>query len=341
MLLHNARARELVAGVGGTLGLGRPIGDALGCEALPTALARLDGADPEGPLARGRGVALELGAPSGAPEGARFEATLVGRSTPDGARGGGVLSFGRAAPLDPAREAVAAPAGGGATTDLAERPHCYDFDLFEREVPAAVAAAPLAALDYVVFDTETTGLEPSEGDRIVSIAAVRVVNGRLLRAEVFAETVDPGRPIPVTATRVHGLSDADVAGCPSIEAVLPRFARFVGEAVPVAHNAAFDLAFLSPVLRASGAELGAPVLDTALLSGYLHDHEGDHTLDALAGRLGVEVSGRHTALGDALVTAEVFARQLRLLEARGVTSLGRALSVSEAQAGIRRAQRAY
>lgn len=255
----------------------------------------------------------------------------------------------RAVPAGPrARGAASVPTARSARPDgarLAGRPFFYDFDLFGRGRGTSEDAAgtrSLAALDLVVFDTETTGLEPARGDEIVSIAAVRVVNGRVRAHERFDERVDPGRPIPALATRVHGIADADVAGCPPLAETLPRFRRFVGDAALVAHNAAFDMKFLALASERGGTRFGMPVLDTALLSSFLHDHESDHTLDAIASRLGVAIEARHSALGDALVTAEVFVRMLPLLAAREVTTLDDALAVSARQFRIRRAQaRAY
>ena len=183
------------------------------------------------------------------------------------------------------------------------RPEYYDFDLFEHiETTGALAEHRLAELSYTVFDTETTGLEPSAGDEIISIGAVRIVNGRLLKNEVFEQLVNPLRPIAREATRIHGIDGRALAGQPPIAQVLPGFHRFCEDTVLVAHNAAFDMRFLELKEAATGVRFGQPVLDTLLLSAVVHPSFENHHLDTIAERLGVRVIGRHTALGDALVT---------------------------------------
>ncbi|MCX7960413.1 MAG: exonuclease domain-containing protein [Burkholderiales bacterium] len=244
------------------------------------------------------------------------------RAGPAGMRRGGFRWLLPAGEPAPAR-AVSASARS------ASRPEYYDFDLFRpNDASRALAERPLAELAYTVFDTETTGLEPSAGDEIVSIGAVRIVNGRLLRSEVFEALVNPRRPMSREAVKIHGIDAATLAGQPTIEQVLPAFRRFCEDTVLVAHNAAFDMRFLELKEQASGVAFDQPVLDTLLLSAAVHPAQSDHRLEAIAERLGVPVLGRHTALGDALLTAEIFLRLIPLLAERGIVTLGAALAAS-------------
>lgn len=211
------------------------------------------------------------------------------------------------------------------------RPEYYDFDLFGRgEHSGSLHDSRLSALSYTVFDTETTGLEPSAGDEIISIGAVRIVNARLLRNEVFEQLVNPRRPLNPASARVHRIDPAALGEQPAIGEVLPAFHRFCEHTVLVAHNAAFDMRFLELKRAATGVHFAQPVLDTLLLSAAAHPGLEDHSLEAIAERLGVDVIGRHTALGDAFLAGEIFLKLLPLLAERGIVTLGQALEASRA-----------
>jgi DNA polymerase-3 subunit epsilon len=210
------------------------------------------------------------------------------------------------------------------------RPEFYDFDLFNQpgQTPE-LDNRPLAALSYTAFDTETTGLQPSAGDEIVSVGAVRIVNGRLLEQEVFEQLVDPRRPMSAEASKVTGIEDAMLENQPTIDKVLPAFRAFCEDTVLVAHNAAFDMRFLHMKEGATGVRFTQPVLDTLLLSAVLHPEQPSHGLEAIAERMGVNPIGRHTAVGDAIVTAEVFLRMIPLLAEQGIRTLGEARAASQ------------
>ena len=214
------------------------------------------------------------------------------------------------------------------------RPEFYDFDLFKIS-DLALADKPLKELRYVVFDTETTGLRPSEGDELVSIGAVRIVNGRILTGETFERIINPGRPIPQSSVRIHGITDEMARDKPPARIVLPQFKNFVGDGVLVAYNAAFDMKFLELKQAEAGVRFNNPVLDALLLSIYVSPDEPDPSLSAMAERLGVEVVGRHTALGDAMTTAGIWVKVLDMLEARSVQTLGQAQRISNRLAAER------
>jgi len=212
---------------------------------------------------------------------------------------------------------------------LDSRPEYYDFDLFKNiDAAQGLAGQRLSDIHYTVFDTETTGLEPSAGDEIISIGAVRVVNGRLLKQEVYEQLINPQRPVPKDAVRIHGIKTKDLLDQPAIGEVLPAFHRFCEDTVLVAHNAAFDMRFLELKEAATGVRFSQPVLDTLLLAALVHPSLKDHALEAVAERLGLSVIGRHTALGDALVTGDIFLKLLPLLAERGILTLAQALEAS-------------
>ncbi|MCC6303663.1 MAG: DNA polymerase III subunit epsilon [Rhodobacteraceae bacterium] len=160
----------------------------------------------------------------------------------------------------------------------------------------------------VVLDTETTGLEPGEGHRIVEIGAVELLN-HLPTGVTFQAYLNPERPMPPEAQAVHGLSDAFLADKPRFREAAAGFLAFLGEARLVIHNAAFDLRFLNAEL----APLGQPALalervtDTLALARARFPG-APASLDALCRRFGIDNSGRslHGALLDCQLLAEVY-----------------------------------
>ncbi|MGE4373257.1 MAG: exonuclease domain-containing protein [Xanthobacter sp.] len=226
------------------------------------------------------------------------------------------------------------PQATGAMVDLLSpvdsRPEYYDFGLLSaRAGNRELEERELGELSYTVFDTETTGLDPRGGDEILQIGATRIVNGKILRGECFDQLVDPQRSIPEAGIAVHGVTPAMVRGQPIIGEVLPRFRAWVSDTVLVGHNVAFDMRFLKLKEEATGVFFDLPVLDTLLLASIVWPNEEAHGLEALACRLGIQVSDRHRALGDALVTAEVFLKLLPLLAQRDIHTLAQARKAAE------------
>ncbi|MFZ0134369.1 MAG: exonuclease domain-containing protein [Desulfobacterales bacterium] len=205
------------------------------------------------------------------------------------------------------------------------RPEFFDFDLFSQpgQIPE-LDNRKLTELTYTVFDTETTGLDPKKGDEIISIGAVRVVNNRLLHCEFFDQLVDPQREVPPQSVSIHGIKSQMLENQPTIDRVLPLFHRFADETILVAHNAAFDMRMLQLKEAAAGVKFANPVLDTLLLSAVVHPGHKNHDLEQIAERLGVSIVGRHTALGDAIATGEIFLKLIPLLESQGITTLKQA-----------------
>ncbi len=224
-----------------------------------------------------------------------------------------------------------APSAAAEPLDTADsRPEFYDFDLFAGgESSHALDERRLVDLAYTIFDTETTGLDPAGGDEIIQIGATRLVGGKLLRGESFDQLVDPRRNIPAVTIPIHGITPDMVAGKPTIAQVLPAFHAYAQDTVLVAHNAAFDMRFLQLKEASTGLKFEQPVLDTLLLSAVVHPNQESHRLEAIAERFDVTVIGRHTALGDALVTAEVFQKLVPLLAELGIHTLGEARAVSQ------------
>jgi DNA polymerase-3 subunit epsilon len=212
------------------------------------------------------------------------------------------------------------------------RPEYYDFDLFssrDAEGAGIDLDRKLSELAYSVFDTETTGLQPSQGDEIIQMGAVRIVNSRLLRQEIFDQLVDPGIRIKPEGIPIHGITEAMVNGQPRLDVVLPAFHEFCNETVLVAHNAAFDMRFFQLKEDSLGIKFAQPVLDTLLLSAVIHPNQESHKLELIAERLGINVIGRHTALGDAFVTGEVFLKMIPLLADMGILTLRQALDAAQ------------
>jgi DNA polymerase III epsilon subunit-like protein len=184
---------------------------------------------------------------------------------------------------------------------------------------------PLRELDFVAIDLETTGLDPRR-DTPVAMAAISFIGGKPRADGGYATLVDPGRPIPPEAQRIHGVTDADVNGAPDVAAALPPFLEACRSRPIVAHTAGFDLAIINRAAEALQlGRLDGDVLDLGALAHGLFPSWWDLSLDGLARLTEVEPVGRHTAEGDALIAGLIFGRLIPLLEQHGVQTLAEAL----------------
>jgi DNA polymerase III subunit epsilon len=179
------------------------------------------------------------------------------------------------------------------------------------------AAAPLLsgstsryirAMREIVWDTETTGIFPGDGHRIVEIGAVEMID-RVVTGRHFHTYVDPCRAMPKDAQAVHGLSSDFLTGQPVFEMIVDEFLAFIADSPLVAHNAAFDMEFLNYELKRANLPLVpySRAIDTLEISRRINPG-AKHTLDALCTRYGIDLSGRtkHGALVDAELLARVY-----------------------------------
>ena len=201
-----------------------------------------------------------------------------------------------------------------------------DADLALLDLPPPIERfddnTPLVQVPFLVMDTETTGLDVAH-DRVISIGALRLCGGRMYRATSFDRLVNPGIAIPPRSTAIHGITDPMVTDAPPFADVYPALDRLMAETVVVGHQVAFDLAILRQECARHDCRWVKPrALDTLLLVTCLLPRLNSASLDTVAAELGVSIHGRHTALGDSLVTAEIFANLLPRLADQGVTTLG-------------------
>ena len=160
----------------------------------------------------------------------------------------------------------------------------------------------------IVFDTETTGLNPLTGDRMVEIGCVELFN-RVETGRHFHAYFNPCRPMPAGAEAVHGLSDTFLSDKPKFEELCEELLEFIGDSPMVAHNAAFDFGFLNHELTLCGRPLVcmSRMIDTLVIARQRHPG-AKHSLDALCTRFGVDRSIRikHGALIDAQLLAQCY-----------------------------------
>jgi len=177
----------------------------------------------------------------------------------------------------------------------------------------------LSELEFVVLDTETTGLRPGS-DRVIEIAGIRLRGGEVL--ESFQSLVNPQRRLPPFIVQFTGISQQMIATAPTAENILPDFLRFIEGAILVGHNIGFDIGFLSHEAQLLGCAFPIDGLDTIPLARRFLPGLRRFKLDAVADYLKIPAMHRHRAMGDARVTAAVFIKLLDLARKQGIQTLG-------------------
>lgn len=171
---------------------------------------------------------------------------------------------------------------------------------------------------FVVFDIETTGFSPVT-NRIIEIGAVKVENGQIM--DRFSTFVNPEVPIPFEIEKLTSINDSMVMDAETIETVLPKFLKFVGDAVLVAHNANFDVSFIKENAKRQQIAVNFTYVDTVGIARMLLTGQAKYTLDAVAKTLKISLENHHRAVDDAECTAEIFLKFIEMLAKEEIYTL--------------------
>jgi DNA polymerase-3 subunit alpha (Gram-positive type) len=180
--------------------------------------------------------------------------------------------------------------------------------------------------DFVVFDIETTGFSPVK-NRIIEIGAVKVSGGKIV--DRFSQFVNPEVPIPFEIEKLTSIRDDMVMDAPAIDVILPQFLEFSADCVLVAHNASFDMSFITENCKRLGYPQEFTYVDTVPVSRMLLPTQAKHTLDAVAKTLGISLENHHRAVDDAECTAEIFVKFIKMLKENGAETLAQVNAMGE------------
>jgi DNA polymerase-3 subunit epsilon len=182
---------------------------------------------------------------------------------------------------------------------------------------------PLRELEVVVFDLETTGFYPTNGDEIISFGAVMFRGGELVESESFYSLVNPKRKIPKAIIELTGITNEMVEDAPDLMQVLHDFMEFVGRRLLIAHASGHDKQFLNAALwRTSKVNLNHRVLDTMMVAKWLEPNLAGYSLDELLESCCIPITERHHALQDSIMTAKLWQNYLARILERNITTLG-------------------
>ncbi len=175
--------------------------------------------------------------------------------------------------------------------------------------------------EFVIFDVETTGLSPMDGDRIVEIAAVKVKENKVV--DKFYSLINPKRSMPAHATEINNITEDMLQGAPMAAEILPQMINFIGGGCVAGHNVRFDLNFLCYELALAGRKLNehTPAIDTLKMARDLLPYLSNHKLSYLARSLGVVVDQTHRAMADVEITVAVFLRLMEMANDRDIQKI--------------------
>jgi len=197
----------------------------------------------------------------------------------------------------------------------------------------AEADMPITEMEFVVFDTELTGLKAKK-DSIVSIGAIKMRRGMISLGESFYRVVEPRTELTARSVVIHEIMPSEAAGWPAIEHLLPEFLSFCGNAVLVGHMVSIDLQFLNTEMkRLYGAPLRNPAIDTYKLYAWIREKEENlcafhgglseaADLFTLAKKYRIPVQKAHNAIADAFITAQLFQRLISQAPRWGLATVG-------------------
>jgi len=181
-------------------------------------------------------------------------------------------------------------------------------------------------IEFTIFDTETTGLEPESGDRIIEIAAIRFKKDE--KIAVFQSLVNPQRPLSLSAQRINNITQEMLESAPTIIKVLPDFFNFIKGSILCAYNASFDFGFLENEARLINFSFPEIlIVDLLKMSRKLLPHLGYYPLWFVAESLGIKIEGLHRAFKDVEASFEIFQKLKRILFEKGIDNFGEFLNL--------------
>ena len=197
------------------------------------------------------------------------------------------------------------------------------FNFLNKIFPKKFNDRKLAEETFCIIDTETTGLEVRSGDKIISFAGVKVKSFKLLDA-ISDQLIDPERDVPLSSSKIHGIYQKDIVGKPKIREIEHDISNFISNCTIVGHNIQFDQDFVETIIPYSELALKFklnPILDTFSLAISLFPDLESHELSDLCKTFKIKPEIRHTALGDSMMTANLFVILAREAQERGAKSV--------------------